>query len=249
MMCCMKSALDALPDSMRLNLKQLPKHDVAMSLFTRHSIRHNAVDGQVAGYDLALTTLGKQLAQDWGQYLVEQTQKSFATPISSPIQRCLDTASLMQLGAQQYQTDTQDTLPIEAKPLLVEPGSFVVDLPQAVPYFRQLGAIGFIDHFVQGKLPGMKIPNQGVYDILHMLYAHQPERTDQLGLAVSHDTILAAVLAVIRQQYRVSTTDWPEMMEGLFVWFEGDDFNHSTMYWLWRGELGQLDIQSLNIPV
>lgn len=219
-----------------------------MTLLTRHSIRHTAPEGQVAGYDLPLTALGRELAQAWGQYLVEATQKTMYTPISSPIQRCVDTAALMQQGAQQLDGASASTS-IQTQALLVEPGSFVLDLPQVAPHFKQLGAIHFIDHFVQGKLPGMKLPEQGVYDILQMLYLDQPHVSSQLGLAVSHDTILAAVLAIIRQHYRVTVQDWPAMMEGVFIWFEGDVFADSTLYWVWRGELGHLKIADLRMKI
>ncbi len=32
------------------------------------------------------------------------------------------------------------------------------------------------------------------------------------------------------------------MMEGLFVWFEGDDFLGSELNWLWRGERHHLRV-------
>ena len=39
--------------------------------FTRHSLRE-LVDGQgLAGYDLQLTPQGRELAQEWGSYLIK----------------------------------------------------------------------------------------------------------------------------------------------------------------------------------
>ena len=32
------------------------------------------------------------------------------------------------------------------------------------------------------------------------------------------------------------------MMEGLFVWFEGDVFLESKLKWIWRGEMNELNI-------
>ena len=32
------------------------------------------------------------------------------------------------------------------------------------------------------------------------------------------------------------------MMEGLFVWFEGDIFLESKLKWIWRGQVHELDI-------
>ena len=33
------------------------------------------------------------------------------------------------------------------------------------------------------------------------------------------------------------------MMEGLFVWFEGDEFLESQLKWIWRGQLHSLNIR------
>lgn len=41
---------------------------------------------------------------------------------------------------------------------------------------------------------------------------------------MSHDTIIAAIVAVISGENKIKKEDWPEMMEGLFVWFEGEEF-------------------------
>ena len=61
-------------------------------------------------------------------------------------------------------------------------------------------------------------------------------------MAVSHDTILAAMIAVMSGRQDVSREDWPKMMEGLFVWFEGDVFLESKLKWIWRGQVHELDI-------
>ena len=60
---------------------------------------------------------------------------------------------------------------------------------------------------------------------------------------MSHDTILAAIIAVISKRTYISQSDWPEMMEGLFVWFEGERFADSHLKWIWRGERGDLSIR------
>jgi len=38
------------------------------------------------------------------------------------------------------------------------------------------------------------------------------------------------------------------MMEGLFVWFEGDDFLNSQLKWIWRGEVDQLNVSDFIQP-
>lgn len=238
--------LKLLPQSMLHAIDLLPPTCIPVSLFTRHSLRE-LVGGQgLAGYDLQLTPEGRDLAQCWGQYLTERSDRVIQHCISSPIQRCVDTAALMLEGAtgQQIRSSFHPSInpPIIEQGLLVEPGSFVLDIKLAAPYFREQGALGFINSFINQRLPGMKHPIRGVIDVLQLLFQSQSQQAASLSLAVSHDTILAAILAVISDRQQILSQDWPDMMEGMFVWFEGDVFEDSQLKWIWRGQLGVLDI-------
>ncbi|MEB3766504.1 phosphoglycerate mutase family protein [Acinetobacter sp. MD2] len=236
-------ALKLLPKSMFQAIDLLPDRHTPVTLFTRHSIREIVAGQGLAGYDLQLTTQGRELAQAWGQYLIQNTDRVIQHCISSPIQRCIDTAALMIQGADQIAIQ-QNTHHIEIieQGLLVEPGSFVLDIQQAAPYFKQQGALGFVNSFVNNGLPGMKHPITGVVDVLELIYQTHPQQAGGLSLAVSHDTIIAAMLAVMNNQTQLNKSDWPEMMEGVFVWFEGDCFSESILKWIWRGQLHQLSI-------
>lgn len=237
-------ALDLLPKSMLKAIDLLPDANTSVTLFTRHSIRE-IVDGRgLAGYDLQLTHQGRDLAEAWGEYLIQNTDRVIQHCISSPIQRCVDTAALMIQGADAISVkNNTHHIEIIEKGLLVEPGSFVLDIKQAAPYFRQQGALGFINSFVNNALPGMKHPILGVLDVLELIYETHPKQDNGLSLAVSHDTILAAIVAVISGRKQINQPDWPEMMEGLFVWFEGSSFHDSELHWIWRGERGALAIR------
>lgn len=229
----------------------LPDQDTSVMLFTRHSIRE-LVNGQgLAGYDLQLTSEGRELAFTWGEYLTENSGRSLEKCISSPIQRCVETAELMLAGAYPVQNETSPQIEILHQPLLVEPGSFVVDIETAAPYFRKQGAVGFINSFVQNALPGMKHPIDGVADVLELLYNSHLAQSGKLSqpslnLAVSHDTILAAFIAVISGHFQVEQKDWPEMMEGLFLWFDdAPTFAESEAHWIWRGRHHRLRVEKL----
>ncbi len=237
-------ALDLLPTSMLKALDLLPDAKTPVTLFTRHSIREVVTGQGLAGYDLQLTEQGRDLAQAWGSYLIDNTDRNIQHCISSPIQRCVDTAALMIQGADAT-TLAQNTHHIEIvqQGLLVEPGSFVLDIQQAGPYFQKQGALGFINSFVNNALPGMKHPITGVVDVLELIYNTHPQDHFGLSLAVSHDTILAAIIAVISGRNTISREDWPKMMEGLFVWFEGDVFIESKLKWIWRGQVNELSIR------
>lgn len=241
-------ALDLLPKSMLKAIDLLPEAKVPVTLFTRHSIREMVSGQGLAGYDIQLTSQGRELAEAWGCYLIENTDRSIQHCISSPIQRCVDTAALMIQGADSN-TSAQNTHHIEIveQGLLVEPGSFVLDIKQAGPYFRKQGALGFINSFVNNALPGMKHPISGVVDVLELIYNAHPQNQFGLSLAVSHDTILAAIIAVISGHKSISQEDWPKMMEGLFVWFEGDQFLESKLKWIWRGKVSELSIRDFQL--
>ena len=237
-------ALELLPASMLKAIDLLPDAQTPVTLFTRHSIREIVVGQGLAGYNLQLTEQGRDLAEAWGGYLVGNTDRVIQHCISSPIQRCVDTAALMIRGADGI-TIEPNTHHIEIieQGLLVEPGSFVLDIKQAGPYFQKQGALGFINSFVNNALPGMKHPIHGVVDVLELIYNTHPTNQYGLSLAVSHDTILAAIIAVISGRNEVTQADWPDMMEGLFVWFEGDEFLDSKLRWIWRGERHELAIR------
>lgn len=243
-------ALELLPASMLKAIDLLPDAQTPVTLFTRHSIREIVVGRGLAGYNLQLTEQGRDLAEAWGGYLVGNTDRVIQHCISSPIQRCVDTAALMIRGADGITLEPNTHhIEIIEQGLLVEPGSFVLDIKQAGPYFQKQGALGFINSFVNNALPGMKHPIHGVVDVLELIYNTHPTNQYGLSLAVSHDTILAAIIAVISGRNEVTKADWPDMMEGLFVWFEGDEFLESKLKWIWRGQIHTLDISQFRQKV
>lgn len=239
-------SLMGLPPSMSASLERVAAISAPLTLLTRHSIREEVAGNGFASYALPLTEHGRQLAQAWGYHLALQTGRTIKTCVSSPIQRCVDTASLMLAGQaellkQSAAQDAAQQLPnIEQHVLLVEPGGFVHDVQQAGPLFFKYGALGFINAFLREEIPGMKQPQHGVRDILQLLYMQSRADIGMSGhasihLAVSHDTILAALLAVMAKQTAITWADWPAMMEGVWLWFEGEEFGQSVLHWLWRG--------------
>lgn len=230
-----------LPPSMIHSVKQLPNSDERLILFTRHSLRERSNGQGFASYDLPLTPKGRVLAESWGRWLEANLPYSMDTgSIASPIGRCVDTAKLMQQGAGVRQ-------PIFHESLLVEPGSLVTDAKQANEEFKRLGALNFINAFLQNSLNSTKPANKGGLDLLSLLYQSQPE-PGHLSLAVSHDTLLAAFLGVMRQIKQNDWDDWPKMMEGMFLWFDDQPFEQSTANFIWRGEKFEVPIQSLILP-
>lgn len=218
-----------LPDSMMSSVGLLPA-DKRLILFTRHSLRERSDGNGFASYQLPLTPKGRVLAKSWGRWLAEHLPYSLdVDSISSPIGRCIDTAQLMQEGAGLRRD-------IAHQSLLVEPGSLVTEPDIANPIFKEIGVLNFINRFLQGNLEGTKNAYQGGLDLLSLFYQNQPQH-GHLMLAVSHDTLLSAFLAVMLDMVEIDWNDWPKMMEGVFLWFDDKPFEQANAYFVWRGQV------------
>lgn len=219
-----------LHDKLLDSLQMLPA-DQGVHLLTRHSVREQASNG-FADYRLALTEEGVQMARDWGQLL----GRPLECVTSSPVGRCVDTAKAMMEGACEAGW-LAAPLPIEQSTVLVEPGCYVEDINAAVPHFMRLGALRFINHHLANGIEGLLSPLAGRDKLLGFLRARQPPPS-KLALHVTHDTIIMAFVAELMGWSEVSSAHWPWMMEGVWLWFAGDE-----LHWIWRGEhhLMQLD--------
>ena len=226
-----------LPPSMMASTRLLPKNE-RLILLTRHSLRERSDKNGFASYALPLTPNGRILASAWGRWLATNLDYSMdVESISSPIQRCIDTAILMQEGAGIARG-------VSHQSLLVEPGSLVIEPEKASDIFREIGALNFINRFLVGDLPGTKSPQQGGLDLLMLLYESQPN-AGHLMLAVSHDTLLSAFLAVLMAVEEIGWNDWPKMMEGVFLWFDDKPFEQAHVHFIWRGQLYQRPLYDL----
>lgn len=226
-----------LPDSMIDSVGLLPE-DKRLILFTRHSLRERSDGNGFASSQLPLTQKGRVLAKSWGRWLAGHLPYSLdVDSISSPIGRCIDTAQLMQEGAGLRRD-------IAHQSLLVEPGSLVTEPDIANPIFKEIGVLNFINRFLQGNLEGTKNAYQGGLDILSLFYQNQPQQ-GQLMLAVSHDTLLSAFLAVMFDVTEIDWNDWPKMMEGAFLWFDDKPFEEASAYFVWRGKIYVRPIHTL----
>ena len=226
-----------LPNSMMSSVGVLPENK-RLILFTRHSLRERSDGNGFASYELPLTPRGRVLAKSWGRWLSSHLPYSLdVDSISSPIGRCIDTAMLMQEGAGLNRS-------IVHQSLLVEPGSLVTEPEIANPIFKEIGVLNFINRFLQNNLDGTKNPFQGGLDILSLFYQHQPQ-PGHMMLAVSHDTLLSAFLAIMLDFIEIDWNDWPKMMEGLFLWFDDEPFDKANANFIWRGEVYSRPVSSL----
>jgi hypothetical protein len=205
-------------------IDQLPAGE-PVALLTRHSLRELGTG--VPTYDLPLTSEGVALAETWGGYLPRPLHRFY----SSPVGRCIDTSQAMARGA-------GASLAVTPALTLVEPGCFVEDIMSVGPLFLNLGPLGFANRHFQESLPGLLSPETGSAKIIrHVNESLGP--AGSLTVHVTHDTILAAFIYHLLGRSRIDEEDWPWMMEGVWLWFDGNDLR-----WLWRGESGRRDIRS-----
>jgi broad specificity phosphatase PhoE len=217
-----KPILDHLHPLLIPSLKSLPV-DVPVTLLTRHSIREQPKN-RIAGYDIPLTEEGVALAREWGRNL----DRPISGLYSSPVQRCVNTAQAMAEGA-------GIELAVHTHATLVEPGSYVQDLPVAGPYFMKLGPLAFAQKHLRNEVRGVLSPEEGAKQLLQHLKGCLGD-PGTLTIQVTHDTILAAFIYFLRCESEIDEPHWPWMMEGAFVWFEDD-----IVHWIWRGEAGSFD--------
>lgn len=209
------------------SLDQLPD-DRPVVLFTRHSIREQPQSG-FAGYDVPLTTRGRELANAWGGCLGRPLHLAW----SSPVGRCVDTAREMLAGAGHAHVEVQLTQQ------LVEPGCFVHDIRAIGKTFISLGPVGFANLHFSEELPGIRTAREGTARLVEFM-REQLGPSGSLSLLVTHDTILAACMYTLLEVESIDQSHWPWMMEGAFFWF-----SDSHVHWLWRGAEGARTLASL----
>jgi len=207
-----------LPPLMLETLSQIPDR-VPAALVTRHSIREQGTN-LIASYEVPLTPEGKLLAEWLGSRLPR-----VANIHSSPVGRCVETGECLLKGASLSQA-------ILHQPLLVEPGSFVQDINQVGGFFLKKGPLEFLNRHLAGEVRGMKPLERGALDILYHIHRHLDE-PGTLSVHVTHDTILAPLVAYLQKRPAIAQEDWPRMMEGVVLWFDAD-----KVHWVWRGEKG-----------
>ncbi|MEQ9507797.1 MAG: histidine phosphatase family protein [Alloalcanivorax xenomutans] len=212
-------------------LNLLPS-DRPVHLLTRHSVRELAKNG-FADYRLPLTPEGIELARDWGGQLARPVSAFY----SSPVGRCVDTAKAMAEGALRAGLIDRP-MDVLTDNTLVEPGCYVQDMNRVGPTFLKMGAMRFLNRHLQNPFEGMLSPADGCAKLAGYLRDREPGR-GELAVHVTHDTILAVLVAELEGRRSINQDDWPWMMEGLWVWFQD-----GGMHWVWRGERGHRPLRA-----
>ena len=201
-----------MPDRQRETIEhwQKLKHAYPRSvLLTRHSIRVLQDAQGNSGYDLPLTDEGRALARRYGEWL--RSEISFGSAISSTVDRCAETLSLMT----DWQANRHDWLK--------EPGAFVDANPEVTARFFEAGHHVFARELLGDQLPTKHSVSEAAKRLLSRLF--DEAQAGQPLLAVSHDSVLAVLFSLLSGEDLTSEQSWPQMMEGGVLLFD-DPMSH-----------------------
>jgi hypothetical protein len=94
---------------------------------------------------------------------------------------------------------------------------------------------------LRAEFPQLEHPRTGVKKLLQHIRSAQSEDADILNVHVSHDTILAAFVYTLLGKTLIEEHEWPRMMEGVYLWFEGD-----SIQGVWRGQCFEQSFRHFN---
>lgn len=183
------------------------------ALMLRHAEREE-ISHDSFGNEVGLTSLGREQSRELGRRL----RGRLAGTTSSPLPRCMETARQVSRCA------GFDAEP-DSNCLLGGHGAFIVDAEAAGSAFRTLGLKGLVNRLLEPGMPpeGMRPVAAGCADLLSLVRDVMPP-ADKVHLLVTHDAILAPLLAILAGD-RVTDEHWPEYLEGAALSWDGRDLD------------------------
>lgn len=194
---------------------------VGAALLIRHSIRAHIPPG-VDGDEVELTERGRRLAEAFGRLLVDR----LGEVRSSTSPRCIQTGESIALGAGQRRESRVD-------PTLGPLGPFTLDRELSRPLREEIGHAGIYERMLRAPdvpLPGRRTLREGAR-LLALTMLGKDIPTGAVNVHVTHDTTLFAFALAMTGATTVSNSDWPQMLEGLFLWKVGP---HTHVAWKGR---------------
>ena len=191
-----------------------------VSLILRHAEREDIPPGTF-GVDVQLTTCGVASAERLGATLSGMRPQVKAT--ASPVPRCESTAKAILRGGGWHEE-------VALNWRLGDPGPFVMDEDVSGALFLQIGVLEIVRHQLSNVEPpaGMRATSEGV-DILLELAANDLQSGGRLNIYVTHDAILAVLVAHL-YQLPVDDISWPGYLDGMLLWRCRD-----RLHFIWRG--------------
>ena len=179
------------------------------ALLIRHAARYG---GDVALHSDGLTPVGREQARKLGKRIGEHKHiRLFA----SPVQRCVDTASLIAEGAG---SDAE----VSITTMLGRPGTYVIDEEEVDRHLAIMGLSRFAVEWVNGRIPvkAMAPIPQGSQALMEWVRGNLREGSDCLDIYVGHDLFLTPVL-INYLSYDIASAGLLGFLDGFTVTMEG----------------------------
>ncbi|MDT8445927.1 MAG: histidine phosphatase family protein [bacterium] len=202
------------PQGLFETLERVPT-GVPYALLLRHAERFEITQGAF-GHEVPLKPAGLEAAHKLGALLPQAPVKAY----HSPLFRCQQTAEAILSGAQ------SDLRPTRLDPLFL---AYFKDL-NAAEAILQARHVRHVVTALTHREPvdGMRSLDEGSQELLSWLLSPQEPG---LHLFCSHDHILCLLNHYIRQLEGFDASFWPDYLEGMAFWREGD-----RAYAAFRGE-------------
>lgn len=186
-----------------LLLDNLPSANHPVVLFIRHAERPE-IPHQETGNDLKLTEEGQRQSRALGLQLGQHI-KSIS---SSPIARCMETASNIKLSSE----STAEVIPSK---VLGDPGAYVYDETLAWNNWLEKGSESVLSALMDSKQhsPGLHSVEHGTAELLEYF---KPLLTGENGyhICVSHDVMLLPFIAHLLG-IDINEVPWPEFLQAV----------------------------------
>ena len=174
-----------------LRTLSLAPKDRPVSLLMRHSERYPIIV-QEDVLTAKLTPPGIKMAEEFGSVLSQVYNPGCF--VSSPIERCIQTAAAISYGAGWNRPVIPDDR--LSYPLLEKAWMDFLDDPE-----------------IPNKLP------EPVMELLDLMLSTDSNKPGLLNVFVTHDSVLGCILAYL-MNLQVEEATWPNFMEGMALWRE-----------------------------
>jgi hypothetical protein len=178
------------------------------ALMIRHAERYGR---DVALHSDGLTPAGREHARRLGRRIGGRREVRL---FASPVQRCVDTASLIAEGAGLDAEVTVTTM-------LGLPGTYVIDEEEVDRHLAVMGLHRFAVEWVNGRIPAeaMAPVELGTQALMDWVLGNARERDGLLDIYVGHDLFLTPVL-VNHLGYDIASTGLLGFLDGFTVTVE-----------------------------
>lgn len=199
-------------------------------LLMRHAER-TPIDTATVGNDAGLTDRGRAAARDLGRRMGCRLTHL----VSSPVDRCVETAMEIGVGAGLV-------LPVNRSTALGDPGPFVMDPVVAWQAWLELGQAEMLRRLMAGVVqrPGFRERSEGASLVARLTrQVVDVLGPDDCGIMVTHDVVLGPVMACWFED-RAGLDVPPSPLEAAEIWAESEHLGVR-----WRGNVAVVRVEGV----